>query len=79
QYVGWYRIAPSRVLTVRRDGDRLQVQETGQGGSPILAEGTDAFSLQGDHLLIFLRDEGANIARVLIQNVASGARIAPRI
>ena len=79
QYVGWYRIAPNRVLTVRRDGDHLQVQETGQGGSPVLPEGTDAFSLQGDHLLVFLRGEGANVARVLVQNVVSGARIAPRI
>jgi hypothetical protein len=79
QYVGWYRIAPNRVLTVRRDGDRLQVQETGQGGSLVLPEGIDAFSLQGDHLLIFLRAEGANVAHVLVQNVASGARIAQRI
>ncbi|MBR1088372.1 antirepressor regulating drug resistance protein [Bradyrhizobium manausense] len=79
QYVGWYRIAPNRVLTVRRDGDRLQVQETGQGGSPVLPEGNDAFSLRGDQLLIFLRAEGDGVARVLVQNVASGARIAPRI
>ena len=79
QYVGWYRIAPNRVLTVRRDGDRLQVQETGQGRSPVLAEGLDAFSVHGDHLLIFLRDEQASISRVLVQNAASGARIAQRI
>jgi len=79
QYVGWYKIAPNRVLTVRRDGDRLQVQETGQGGSPVLPEGIDAFSLQGNHLLIFLRAEGDSVARVLVHNAASGARIAQRI
>lgn len=79
QYVGWYKIAPSRVLTVRRDGDRLQVQETGQGRSPVLAEGTDAFSVHGDHLLIFLRDDAAGVSRVLVQNVTSGARLAQRI
>ncbi len=79
QYVGWYKITSNRVLTVRRDGNRLQVQETGQGGSPVLPEGIDAFSLQGDHLLMFLRAEGAGISRVLIQNAVSGARIAPRI
>jgi beta-lactamase regulating signal transducer with metallopeptidase domain len=79
QYVGWYRVAPNRVLTVRRDGDGLQVQETGQGGAKVLAEGTDAFSVHGDHLLIFLRDEQAGVSRVLIQNAASGARLAQRI
>jgi hypothetical protein len=79
QFVGWYKIAPNRVLTVRRDGDRLQVQETGQGRAPVLAEGTDAFSIHGDHLLIFLRDETAGVSRVLVQNVTSGARLAQRI
>ena len=79
QYVGWYRVAPNRVLTVRRDGDRLQVQETGQGRSLVLAEGTDAFSVHGDHLLIFLRDEAGGVSRVLVQNAASGARLAQRI
>jgi beta-lactamase regulating signal transducer with metallopeptidase domain len=79
QYVGWYKIAPNRVLTVRRDGDRLQVQETGQGRAPVLAEGTDAFSVHGDHLLIFLRDDAASVSRVLVQNATSGARLAQRI
>jgi beta-lactamase regulating signal transducer with metallopeptidase domain len=78
QYVGWYKIAPNRVLTVRRDGDRLQLQETGRGRAPVLAEGTDAFSVHGDHLLIFLRDEAASVSRVLIQNATSGARLAQR-
>lgn len=79
QYVGWYKIAPNRVLTVRRDGDRLQVQETGQGRAPVLTEGADAFSVHGDHLLIFLRDDAASISRVLVQNATSGARLAQRI
>lgn len=79
QYVGWYRVAPNRVLTVRRDGDRLQVQETMQGPAPLLAEGVDAFSIHGRNLLIFLRDEQGKVSRVLVQNAVSGARLAPRI
>ncbi len=79
QYVGWYRIAPNRVLTVRRDGDRLWLQETGQGATQVLTEGGDAFSFHGDHLLIFLRDEQARVSRVLVQNAVFGARLAPRI
>ncbi|MDE5445142.1 DUF3471 domain-containing protein [Bradyrhizobium sp. CSA207] len=78
-YVGWYRLAPNRVLTVRRDGDHLQVQETGQARSMVLAEGADAFSVHGDHLLIFLRDEQTKVSRVLVQNAVTGARLAPRI
>ncbi|TYO65346.1 antirepressor regulating drug resistance protein [Bradyrhizobium hipponense] len=79
QYVGWYRIAPNRVLAVRRDGDRLQVQETVQGRATLLAEGADVFSIHGENLLIFLRDEQAKVARVLVQNAVFGARLAPRI
>ncbi|MGY8706848.1 M56 family metallopeptidase [Bradyrhizobium sp. 18BD] len=79
QYVGWYRVAPNRVLTVRRDGDRLQVQETVQGRAALLAEGADVFSIHGDNLLVFLRDEQAKVSRVLVQNAVFGARIAPRI
>lgn len=79
QYVGWYRVAPNRVLTVRRDGDRLQVEETVRGPAALLAEGADVFSIRGDNLLIFLRDEQAKVSRVLVQNAISGARLAPRI
>ena len=79
QYVGWYRVAPNRVLTVRRDRDRLQVQETVQGRAALLAEGADVFSIHGDNLLIFLRDDQAKVSRVLVQNAVFGARLAPRI
>jgi hypothetical protein len=79
QYVGWYKIAPNRVLTVRRDGDRLQVQESVQGGAALLAEGADVFSIQGRNLLIFLRDGQAKVSRVLVQNEVFGARLAPRV
>ncbi|MBH5400048.1 antirepressor regulating drug resistance protein [Bradyrhizobium sp. CNPSo 4010] len=79
QYVGWYKVAPNRVLTVRRDGDKLQVQETVQGRATLLAEGADVFSINGDNLLIFLRDDQAKVSRVLVQNAIFGARLAPRI
>ncbi|PJG50746.1 antirepressor regulating drug resistance protein [Bradyrhizobium forestalis] len=79
QYVGWYRLAPNRVLTVRRDGDRLWLRETGQGAMQVLAEGADAFSFRGDHLVIFLRDEQAKVSRVLLQGAVFGARLATRV
>ncbi len=79
QYVGWYRLAPNRVLTVRRDGGRLSLQETGQDAMQVLAEGTDAFSFRGDHLVIFLRDEQAKVSRVLLQSAVFGARLGTRV
>lgn len=78
-YVGSYRMAPNRVLTVRRDGDRLRVQETVQGTATLLAEGADVFSIHGESLVIFLRDEQSKVSRVLVQNAVFGARLAPRI
>ena len=79
QYVGWYRLAPDRVLAVRHDGNALQAQESVMGRAALLAEGADAFSIRGENLLVFLRDEQGKVTRVLLQNTISGARLAPRI
>jgi bla regulator protein blaR1 len=79
QYVGWYRLGPNRVLTVRREGDRLLAHETGQASFMALAEGADTFSVRGRELLVFLRDDQAQVARVLLHSASFGARLAPRI
>jgi len=78
-YVGWYGLAPGRVLAVTRDGDRMYVQETGRPKVEVTAQGSDAFS--GDHgdLVIFLRDGQAKVTQILLQEQVSGARLAPRI
>jgi hypothetical protein len=77
-YVGRYELTPFRVLTVTGDGDRLYVQETGQPKFPVTAQGPDVFR-KGDDLVIFLRDGQAKVTRVLRQETASGARLAPLI
>jgi BlaR1 peptidase M56/Domain of unknown function (DUF3471) len=79
RYVGWYKVAPNRVLTVKRDGNRLLVHETGRPTFALMAEGTDAFSVRGDDLVVFLRDDQAQVTRVLLHSAASGPRLAPRI
>ena len=79
QYVGWYALAGNRVLTVSRDGDRLQVQETGQPASAAKAKGADAFAADNGDLVIFLRDAEAKVTRVLFQDDMIGARVASRI
>jgi hypothetical protein len=79
EYVGWYELGPSRVLAVTRSGYRIHVQETGRSGFEVAAIGTDAFSSRRDDLLIFLRDDQAEVTRVLLQDPMSGARLARRI
>jgi hypothetical protein len=78
-YVGWYQLAPNRVLTVTRDGDRMVVQETGRPKFGVAAHGADAFSSNHDDLVIFLRDDQAKVTQVLLQEPMSGARLAPRV
>ncbi len=78
-YVGWYQLAPNRVLTVTRDGDRMVVQETGRPKFVVGAHGADAFSSHHDDLVIFLRDGQAKVSQVLLQEPTSGARLAPRV
>src|SRR5882724_3163047 len=78
-YVGWYQLAPNRVLTVTRDGDRMVVHETGRPKFAVTAHGADAFSSNHDDLVIFLRDGQAKVSQVLLQEPTSGARLAPRV
>jgi bla regulator protein blaR1 len=78
-YVGWYQLAPNRVLAVTRDGDRMVVQETGRPKFVVTARGADAFSSNHDDLVIFLRDDHAKVTQVLLQEPMSGARLAPRV
>jgi hypothetical protein len=78
-YVGWYQLAPNRVLAVTRDGDRMVVQETGRPKFVVAARGADAFSSNHDDLVIFLRDDQAKVSQVLLQEPMSGARLAPRV
>jgi beta-lactamase regulating signal transducer with metallopeptidase domain len=78
-YVGWYHLAPGRVLTVSRDGDRLSLQETGRQKLEVTASGADAFSDDRDNIVVFLRYGQTKITQALLQEPAAGARLAPRI
>jgi len=78
-YVGWYQWGPSRVLTVTREGERLQVRETGRPKFEVAAYGADAFAGNHDELIIFLRDGQAKVTQALLHEPVSGARLAPRV
>src|SRR5262249_40186807 len=79
QYVGWYQLTPGRVVAVTRDGERIQVRETGRAKFEVKADGTDAFSSAQDDLVVFIRDGQGKVTQALVEDPASGARLAPRI
>ena len=54
-------------------------EETGRPKFEVTAHGVDAFSSSHDDLVIFLRDDQAKVTQVLLQEPASGARLAPRV
>jgi hypothetical protein len=78
QYVGWYRLTPSRVLAVTRAGDRVLAQDTGRAPVALAAIGSEAFAGDDGEVVIFLRDAKARVDRILFQDTVSGPRIAPR-
>jgi hypothetical protein len=83
QYVGWYRLTPTRVLAVTREGDHVLAQDTGRAPAELAASGTEAFMGENGEVVIFLRDDKAQddsrINRILFQDPVYGPRIAPRV
>jgi beta-lactamase regulating signal transducer with metallopeptidase domain len=78
-YVGSYQLGAIRVLTVTRDGERLQVRETGRQKFEVAAHGADAFVGNHDDVVIFLRDGQAKVTQALLYEPVAGARLAPRV
>ena len=78
-YVGWYQVGPSRVFTVTSNGQRLHVKETGRARYEVAAYSADAFTGNEGDLVIFLRDAQRKVTSVLVQEQATGARLASRV
>jgi CubicO group peptidase (beta-lactamase class C family) len=67
-YVGRYQIAPTFILTVTREGDRLMTQATGQGKFEVFPESETKFFLKVvDAQITFVKDGGAVTHLVLHQ------------
>jgi bla regulator protein blaR1 len=79
QYAGWYRLTPTRVLAVTREGDRVLAQDTGQAPAELAASGADAFTGVNGEVVVFLRDDKSEVTRILYQDPVYGPRIAPRV
>lgn len=66
-YVGDYRLAPTFVLSIRRDGGVLLAQATGQGANPIYPSARDEFFLKVvDAQISFVRDSTGKVASLVL-------------
>jgi len=68
-YVGKYQLAPTFVLTVTRDGDRIMTQATGQEKVEIFPESETKFFLKVvDAQVTFVKEDGKVAHLILHQN-----------
>ncbi len=75
-YVGQYELAPGNVMTIRRDGDKLRAQLTGQPNFEVFPESETSFFYKVvDAQITFVRDEKGKVTQlVLHQNGNKPAR-----
>ena len=66
-YVGEYELAPNFILTVKREGDRLMTQATGQGQAEIFPESETKFFLKViEAKLTFVKDESGKVTHLIL-------------
>lgn len=66
-YVGKYELGPNFILAVRRDGERLLTQATGQGVIEIFPESeTKFFARVMDAQLTFVRDTSGKVTHLIL-------------
>jgi CubicO group peptidase (beta-lactamase class C family) len=67
KFVGQYQLAPKFILTVRREGDQLITQATGQGEVPIYPESRNEFFLKVvDAQLSFVQSAGGEVTALIL-------------
>jgi len=79
RYVGRYSIPPDIVLTIRREGDHLSVQENDEPKQDLLPESaTDFYSATTDDAYTFETDNQGRVARIVLHTDGKDIPI-PRI
>jgi CubicO group peptidase (beta-lactamase class C family) len=67
EYAGEYQLAPAFALTIRREGDALVAQATGQGPNPIYPSARDEFFFRVvDAQISFLRDSAGKVTSLVL-------------
>jgi len=66
-YVGQYELAPGFVLTIRKEGDRLTGQPTGQARVRLIPQSETEFKVSGvDATLTFVKDKDAKVTQIVL-------------
>jgi CubicO group peptidase (beta-lactamase class C family) len=66
-YVGQYQLAPTFILTVTREGDRLMTQATGQGKIEVFPESDTKFFLKVvDAQITFVKDDSGKVTHLIL-------------
>jgi hypothetical protein len=77
-YVGQYELGPDSIFTIRRDGEKLRAQLTGQPSVPILPESeTNFFYTVVDAQLTFVKDAKGKVTDLVLHQ--NGDKTAKRI
>jgi hypothetical protein len=80
RHVGWYELGPLRALAVKREGDRLLVQETGRPKFEVVAHSDREFvSTDAGAFVIFMSDALGRTTELLLHEPSPGGRRAVRI
>ncbi len=67
RYLGRYGEPPNLILTVRREGDHLSLQENDEPKQEVFAEGESSFfSKASDDEITFEVDAGGRVTRMII-------------
>jgi CubicO group peptidase (beta-lactamase class C family) len=77
-YVGKYELRPNFILTVRRDGDRLLTQATGQPEFEIYPESETKFFVKlFEAQITFIKDSTGKVTQIILHQ--GGERVAKKI
>jgi hypothetical protein len=67
KYVGRYGVAPNLILTIRREGDHLSIQENDEPRQDLFPEGdVDFFSKVADDTMTFEMDGQGRVVRIVL-------------
>jgi hypothetical protein len=76
-YVGQYELTPGFVLTIRKEGDHLTAQATGQPRLRLIAESETNFKVSGvDASLTFRKDKDGKVTQIVLHQ--NGDHEAPK-
>jgi CubicO group peptidase (beta-lactamase class C family) len=67
EYAGEYQLAPTFAITIRREGDALVAQATGQGANPVYPWARDEFFFRVvDAQISFVRDSTGKVTSLVL-------------